>query len=229
MLKKIEEYIKNKNYKSRSLLLGIAKFLILTSILLIGLSILIKLLIILEMFDDIVSGGFILVGSILKNLVLFFISLGLCLFFTINLEKKIDKYFLSFHTEEEIIDNIQKYYYFSEEERFRNIYKEKEDKILEKLKEITPNLSDNWLLNLSGTVDVRKLLLSKDIIWYSDQVSKKDLYVFCKKTIEEIIEKEEKEYYHIILELFESFLEEENKFKIKNKIIKENVVSIIHI
>ncbi len=86
MLKKIKEYIKNKNYEDRSLLLGIAKFLILTS----------TLLIILEMFGDMVSGGIFLGDIILKNLFLFCTSLISCLFFTINLEKKIDKYFLSF-------------------------------------------------------------------------------------------------------------------------------------
>ncbi len=114
-------------------------------------------------------------------------------------------------------------------ERFRNIYKEREDKILESLKKITPKLHDNWLLNLSGAADVRKILLSKDIIWYSQQVSKKELYNYCNKTIEEIIENEEKEYYHIILELFNDFIEEEKILKMKNQLTKENVVSVIHI
>ena len=114
-------------------------------------------------------------------------------------------------------------------EPFRNIYKEREDKILENFKEITNNLPDNWLLKLSGTADVRKILLSKDIIWYSQQVSKKELYNYCNKTIEEIIENEEKEYYHIILELFNDFIEEEKILKMKNQLTKENVVSVIHI
>lgn len=39
MFKKIEEYIKNKNYKDRSLLFNTTKFLILTSIVLMVFSI----------------------------------------------------------------------------------------------------------------------------------------------------------------------------------------------
>ncbi len=76
---------------------------------------------------------------------------------------------------------------------------------------------------------IEKLKLSEEMEWYSKQVSQTKLYEYFKEDIKNIIKNKEKEYYHIILELFEIFLEEENKFKIKNKIIKENLVSVMHI
>ncbi len=183
MLKKIKEYIKNKNYEDRSLLIGITKYLILTSIVLIVLSIFIKLLL---MFKGFLGSGCDIIYLI--SIFLLLISLISGFFLLSTLKEKIDKYCLSFHTDEEIIENIRRYYYSNMDEKtgfiyefFRNLYKKREDKILENLKEITPNLSDNWLFNLSGTVDVRKLLLSKDIIWYSQQVSKKSFIIIVVK------------------------------------------------
>lgn len=229
MFNKIKNHIKNKNYKKRSLILSIIKFLLLTF------AIILKLSIGVYMFSAIINTEN---NELVKNIIIsgFFIYLPFGALFLMYLNAKINNYFLSFYTEEEIINNIDKYYYAYKMEKgngvykeFKDLYKEREDKILDNLKEITTKLPDNWLINLSGAASVRKLLLSKDIKWYSKQVSKKELYNYCKNTINEIIENSEKEYYQIILEIFEDFIEEEKVDKIKDKLVKENIISIINI
>lgn len=96
MLKKIKEYIKNKNYEDRSLLIGITKYLILTSIVLIVLSIFIKLLL---MFKGFLGSGCDIIYLI--SIFLLLISLISGFFLLSTLKEKIDKYCLSFHTDEE--------------------------------------------------------------------------------------------------------------------------------
>ena len=64
----------------------------------------------------------------------------------------------------------------------------------------------------------KKLLLSEDMEWYSKQVSQTKLYQYFKEDIENIIKNKEKEYYHVIKNLFSNYLEESLWIEIENLI-----------
>lgn len=220
MLKKIKEYIKNLDFKKRYKLLSTIKNLLISTIVLIDIYVLTEILFVVRNITN----------YPMLNLAIFFILMCLFIIISVCISDKLSTYFKSFDTEEEIINNIEYYYETNNgtvSNCFIKLYNEKEDKILERLRRVTEKTETDWILKIK--VNVRKLLLSKDLKWYSKQVSTKDLYNYCKNTINEIIENEEKEYYQIILEIFEDFIEEEKLNKIKDKLVKENTISIINI
>ncbi len=225
MFNKIKDFIKKLEFKKKYFLLETTKILFFIATC-ISICVILTNIDIIDLFSiersTIIGSLTVLLLSILTGIFDGVISLVVYI--------KLSRYFLSFYTDEEIIKNIN-YFYFEDKGRinhqFVNLYKEKKEIFFLNFKEITEKLGKNWVVLTK--IDVRKLLINKDVKWYSNQISKIEFYNYCSKTIEEIIEKEEKEYYHIILELFNDFIEEEKILKMKNQLKKENVVSIIQI
>lgn len=224
MLELIKKYIKNLNAENKFLLLFI-----------------IKLLSAIATFIFINIGGFFLIIGLADLLQIqqekrSFLALFPILFMVLSLitcffqNQKISDYCLTFFSDEDIIKNINLFFNYDKgiiNEQFVYLYKEKESLLFDNLKEITEKIGSNWIILVKA--DVRKLLLNKYFQWYSKQISNKELYQYCKNTISEIIQNQETEYYHIIFDSFNDFIENEQLNLIKNKITEENIISVIHI
>ncbi len=160
-----------------------------------------------------------------------------------NISKKIDRIFIN--KENKIKHELESLDDFNLEEIFENLktfYTLKDIKVLivkhiqknellliENLKYICEKTNYYEWLFIIEIKNKKKLLLSEDMEWYSKQVSQTKLYQYFKEDIENIIKNKEKEYYHVIKNLFSNYLEESLLIEIENLINIEKSVLIIKI
>lgn len=138
-----------------------------------------------------------------------------------------DKYF----NREEVINNLNLFKKNNLNDEFLSFFKENSDLIQGNIKVITENINNReWIIKLDLDTEQKKiLLLDKDLDWYSRQVSARKLCLYLKEEINDIIKKEESEYYIVITNLFSDFITEESLIKIKNVINVEQKTLIINI
>lgn len=138
-----------------------------------------------------------------------------------------DKYF----NREEVINNLNLFKKNNLNDEFLSFFKENSDLIQGNIKVITENINNReWIIKLDLDTEQKKiLLLDKDLDWYSRQVSARKLCLYLKEEINDIIKKEESEYYIVITNLFSDFITEESLIKMKNVINVEQKTLIINI
>lgn len=129
---------------------------------------------------------------------------------------------------EEIFENIED---FSEIKNYKEIVKKhiqnNENLLIENLKYIcTKTNYYDWIFIIE-IKDKKKLLLSKEMEWYKNQVSQTKLYNYFKEEIEEIIKNEEKEHYLLIKLLFSDFMDSHLLEKVNSNINIEKKIAII--
>lgn len=154
-----------------------------------------------------------------------------------KIENKINKKYKDIENElenlddfsmEEIFENIEN---FSEIKNYKEIVKKhiqkNENLLIENLKYIcTKTNYYDWIFIIE-IKDKKKLLLSKEMEWYKNQVSQTKLYNYFKEEIEDIIKNEEKEHYLLIKILFSDFMDSHLLEKVNSNINIEKKIAII--
>ena len=139
--------------------------------------------------------------------------------------------FNKYFNREEVMNNIGLFKQQELNGELISFFKENNDLIQGNIKVITENINNReWIIELDLNTEQKKiLLLDKDLDWYSRQVSSRKLCLYLKEEINDIIEKEQSEYYIVIINLFSDFLSEESLIKMKNVINIEQKTLIINI
>ncbi len=139
--------------------------------------------------------------------------------------------FNKYFNKDEVMNNLSLFHREKLEQHLITFFKEDKQLIYDNIKNITENCNDKqWLLKIELTIEEGKiLLLSKDLDWYSRQVSTRELYLYLQPAINDIIETEQKEYYIPILNIFSDFIHSEQLKNIKDIINVEQKSLIINI
>lgn len=179
------------------------------------------------------------IGAIIDGNVSRFIFSGFSLLISLFAFIKIMNYmskskifnFNKYFNREEVINNLNLFKKNNINNEFISFFKENSDLIQGNIKVITENINNReWIIELDLNTEQKKiLLLDKDLDWYSRQVSARKLCLYLKEEINDIIKKEESEYYIVITNLFSDFITEESLIKMKNVINVEQKTLIINI
>ncbi len=139
--------------------------------------------------------------------------------------------FYQFFNKEEVLNNLNLFKKEDLENYLLVFFENNKDFISGNIKKITANYENKeWIIKLDLDTEQKKiLLLDKDLDWYSRQVSTRELYLYLESAITDIIEKEESEYYIVLINLFSDFISIEQLQKMKNVINVEQKTLIINI